>query len=315
MLFNGLLEELLRENEISVDKISDAIDKHQQIIVTYKPVTKGREHATGPRLIGVFAYGITKASNPCIRIFEYAGDTATFVPHWKLLRVDSILSWKDTGRTFNELPPNRYGTFNTEGDNTMAMVYKVAKFGDEQEPNDNGLYKTDAERQIMKRGEQIRQQFDNPITLSDFQKQNGSEEPQDMGNSQTDVFKTDTEKALERMRDQFNKHEKIDLSQFDKYKKNNTPKTDTEDNTEVEDNTDQGPDLFKTDTEKALERMRAQFGKHEKIDLSQFDKYKRKNDLRQRLGNTDNPMKMKDLNDRLRNKKPDLGMLKNKYGL
>jgi protein subunit release factor B len=94
------------------------------------------------------------------------------------------------------------------------------------------------------------------------------------------------------MRDQFNKHEKIDLSQFDKYKKNNTPKTDTEDNTEVEDNTDQGPDLFKTDTEKALERMRDQFGKHEKIDLSQFDKYKRKNDLRQRLGNTDKPMKM-----------------------
>ena len=89
MLFDGLLEQLLKEATASVDNIIDAIDNHKKIIVTYKPVTKGREHATGPRLIGVFAYGTTKASNPCIRVFEYAGDSASFVPNWKFLRIDS----------------------------------------------------------------------------------------------------------------------------------------------------------------------------------------------------------------------------------
>lgn len=280
MLFNGLLEEILRESTVSVDKIGDAIDNHQQIIITYKPVTKGREHATGPRLIGVFAYGITKASNPCIRIFEYAGDTATFVPHWKLLRVDSILSWKNTGRTFDELPPDRYGTFNAEGDDTMAMVYKIAKFGDEKEmpqsssingPITNNLYKTDAEKKILKRGEQIKQQFDNPITLSDLQKKNGLKDYQDTPDIESGPITAD--------------------------------KVNSKDN------------VFKTDTEKELERMRKQFDKHEKIDLSQFDKDRQKKDLRQRLGDTDTPLKMKDLNDRLRKRKTDLGVLKSKYGL
>lgn len=332
MLFNGLLEEILKESTVSVDKISDAIDNHQQILVTYKPVTKGREHATGPRLIGVFAYGITKASNPCIRVFEYAGDTATFIPNWKFLRIDSILSWKPTGRTIDELPPNRYGEFNPDGDKTMAMVYKVAKFSDEKEipqssnfsgPITNNLYRTDAEKGILKRRERIKQQFDNPLTLSDLEKKNGLKDFKDdvdieSGPITTDkvkgnIYKTDTEKALERMKNQFDKHEKIDLSQFDKYKK---PQNDTVDNTETnDDNTPQKPDLFKTDTEKNLERMKNQFGKHEKIDLSQFDKYKRKNDLRQKLGNTDDSLTKKELDDRLRGKKSDLGALKRKYGL
>lgn len=278
MLFNGLLEEILKESTVSVDKISDAIDNHQQILVTYKPVTKGREHATGPRLIGVFAYGITKASNPCIRVFEYAGDTATFIPNWKFLRIDSILSWKPTGRIIDELPPSRYGEFNPDGDKTMAIVYKVAKFSDEKEipqssnisgPVTNNFYRTDAEKGILKRRERIKQQFDNPLTLSDLEKKNGLKD-----------FKDD-----------------VDIESgpitADKVKGN----------------------IYKTDTEKTLERMKNQFGKHEKIDLSQFDKYKRKNGLRQKLGNTDDSLTKKELDDRLRGKKTDLGALKSKYGL
>lgn len=291
MLFDGLLEQLLKEATASVDNIIDAIDNHKKIIVTYKPVTKGREHATGPRLIGVFAYGTTKASNPCIRVFEYAGDSASFVPNWKFLRIDSILSWKDTGQTFDELPPSRYGQFNDNGDKTMSMVYKVAKFGNEELPQSDlksGAvttqdYQTDAEKKIRKRGEKIRQQFQNPITISDFKKQKGLEDYKD------------------------------------EPKQTSGPITADKVNNQKQDN------LFKTDTEKRLERARKQFDKHEKIDLSKFDTKKRPQkpqendkeieDLRNKLGNTDKPIKFKDLNDKLKGKKVDLDQLKHKYGL
>lgn len=291
MLFDGLLEQLLKETTASVDNISDAIDNHKKIFVTYKPVTKGREHATGPRLIGVFAYGTTNASNPCIRVFEYAGDSATFVPSWKILRVDSILSWKDTGQTFDELPPSRYGQYNNDGDNSMSMVYKVAKFGNENQPNTDFKsgavtsqdYQTDTEKKIRKRGEKIRQQFQNPITISDFKKQKGLEDYKDEPKQTSGPITTD---------------------------KLNNQKQDN---------------LFKTDTEKRLERARKQFDKHEKIDLSKFNTEKRPQntqqndkeieDLRDRLGNTDKPIKFKDLNDKLKGKNGDLDRLKRKYGL
>jgi hypothetical protein len=171
------------------------------------------------------------------------------------------------------------------------MVYKVAKFGNEELPQSDlksGAvttqdYQTDAEKKIRKRGEKIRQQFQNPITISDFKKQKGLEDYKD------------------------------------EPKQTSGPITADKVNNQKQDN------LFKTDTEKRLERARKQFDKHEKIDLSKFDTKKRPQtpqendkeieDLRNKLGNTDKPIKFKDLNDKLKGKKVDLDQLKHKYGL
>ena len=178
-MFNGLLEEILNESTVSMDDINKAIDNHDKLIVTYTPVTPDRKHAVGARLIGVFAYGQTKASNDCIRVFEYAGDTASFVPGWKLLRLDQIKSWKNTGQTFDEPPAE----FNPNGDRSMSIVFKVAKFGENNAPTinttsgpkTNDVFITDTEKELKKRGMKLKAQFDNPIYLSDLKSKEGLE--------------------------------------------------------------------------------------------------------------------------------------------
>ena len=127
----GLLETIykrvLDEARASENKINQAIDRHQLVIIRYN--THGEHIAMANRLCGVFAYGTTKAGNPCIRVFEYEGDTSTFVPAWKLIRLDRILAWYPTKRTYDSPPGNAdLGEFNPNGDNSMSMVYKVAQF-------------------------------------------------------------------------------------------------------------------------------------------------------------------------------------------
>lgn len=171
-MFNGLLEEILNESVVSMDDVNKAIDNHDKLIVTYTPVTPDRKHAIGARLIGVFAYGQTKASNDCIRVFEYAGDTASFVPGWKLLRLDQIKTWKNTGQTFDEPPAE----FNPNGDRSMSIVFKVAKFGEDTTPEANSasgpktndIFMTDTEKELKKRGMKLKNQLNKPIYLSDL---------------------------------------------------------------------------------------------------------------------------------------------------
>lgn len=329
-MFNGLLEEILNESTVSPDKITEVMDGHNMVIVTYKPVTKGREHATGPRMIGVFAYGQTKAGNDCIRVYEYAGDTATFVPGWKFLRLDQLLTWKPTGQIFNEPPDEK---FNPDGDKTMSLVYKVVKFDedvpsltkdDEKGPKTKEeLFQTDAEKEIRKRGERIRKQAENPIYLSDLQpdKKKKEEKPK------VELYQTDAEKEIrkrgERIRQQMDNpvyisdlKAKQGLEPYKDASKEYTegPKTAQS----VKNDSEQTPS-YKDEVAKRFENLRNQIQNAPKIDLSKFDKEKELKNLRKKLGDTSKPIKRDELMRRLRqnddNGKPDLMSLKRKYGL
>lgn len=116
------METLLEFGTISSNKINLAIDRHKIVVIRYN--THGEDEARGNRHCGVFAYGTTKAGNDCIRVYEYKGDTTSFVPGWKLIRIDRIISWHETSKTYDEAPDG----FNTTGDNSMSSVYKVAEF-------------------------------------------------------------------------------------------------------------------------------------------------------------------------------------------
>lgn len=160
---------------VSNDDINNAIDNHKYVVVTYEG-TDGTH--IGKRMIEPVAFGCTNAGNPVVRAFERFGDTKTFVPRWKFLRVDRILSWKETDKTFNE-PEDM---FNPNGDNSMSIVYNIAKFGDNasndmrtpiSSPKRKGdehpdLFRTDTELKMDK----LRKQLQNPLTLSDFKTQN-----------------------------------------------------------------------------------------------------------------------------------------------
>ena len=176
-IFGDIIDKLLLNEDVSISEVNDVIDRHKRVIINYH--TKGEDKNTGARVIEVYAYGLTKAGNPVIRCFQPYGDTTSRVPSWKFFRLDRISAWKETNQTFDRPADFFYkglGDFNPNGDDTMSVVYKIAKFGNENIVNtelhtpskgprmkastdkDNGTYKTDTERGM----ERLRQQLQNP---------------------------------------------------------------------------------------------------------------------------------------------------------
>lgn len=159
---------------VSNDDINNAINNHKYVVVRYDG-TDGTHNLE--RMIQPVAYGCTVAGNPVIRAFERFGDTKTFVPAWKYLRVDRISDWRETDKTFSEPP----AMFNPIDDKSMSVVYNIAKFDD-----DNGMtsaptsgpkmkssekpsiFRTDTETNL----EKLRKQLENPLTISDFKTNN-----------------------------------------------------------------------------------------------------------------------------------------------
>lgn len=245
-ILENVVRSLLNENTVSVSDVENAIESHNRIIIDYN--SKGDPSNSGARVIEVYAYGLTKAGNPCIRAFQPYGNTTSRVPSWKFFRLDRISAWKPTKQKFSH-PADFYyknlGDFNPNGDETMSVVYKIAQFTDEndtpqilqsQPKTKQDVFKTDTEQRM----ERLRQQLDNPITLSDIKtgdafKQFSNDKPTISGpktkqdvlgtptSKQPEIYKTDTERGLERLRQQLQNPKKIDLSQFER-----KPKTEQE---------------------------------------------------------------------------------------
>ena len=184
------------------------------------------------------------------------------------------------------------GNFNPNGDDTMSVVYKIAKFGNnEQLPqSDNGpklkddVYKTDTEHRM----ERLRNQLNNPIKLSDIKTANGFkniEEPHnDNGpklkkQQSDDVYKTDTERGMERLRQQLDNPTYIsdlrdkktnDLEQLrNKLGDTSKPIPFKELQDRLSDDSEKKEDdVYKTETEKNMEKLRQQLNNPKYIDLS-----------------------------------------------
>ena len=74
-----------------------------------------------PRISG---YGVSKAGNDVVRVYQVGGDTKTIQPGWKLFRVDRIKNLKKLGGTFDEAKP----LFNPTGDKDMIKIYNITQF-------------------------------------------------------------------------------------------------------------------------------------------------------------------------------------------
>lgn len=298
-MLSELLNEILLAESVSPDEISDAIDFHKRVIINYE--AKEADQANGARVIEVYAYGLTKADNPVIRAYQPYGDTSTKVPSWKYFLTDGIVTWETTDQTFDEPAPG----FNPNGDGSMKTIYKIAVFGGTQnlQTNDDAtgpilkpdVYKTDTERGMAR----LKNQVDNPITLSQLQAKTPPQGAEALhqtsgpvlnkaaSEKETEVYKTPTERGMERLRQQLDNPQKIDLSQFEKNKdiENLRQKLgDTNDvitvndlNQKLANNTNaDNTDVYKTDTERGLEKLRQQLENPTKIDLSQFERNRRK---------------------------------------
>ena len=292
MMLEGINRILLSES-VSINSVNDAIDTHTRIIINYH--TKGEDIATGARIIEVYAYGLTKAGNPVIRAFQPYGDTTSRVPSWKFFRLDRISYWKPTKQVFTEPASNYYqglGDFNPDGDNTMSVVYKIAKFGN---GNDNN---------------EITKPINHSSPRMKGQSNTNNQQMQNARNNSNDVFKTDTEKRMERLKQQLNNPIKLsDIKTkqgFRQYNTNNSVKTQSgprqkseptssdktnnaqsnqqpepisirdlqnmlaKRNQNLNNQTNSNNDLYKTDTERRMDRLRQQLDNPLKIDLSKM---------------------------------------------
>ena len=319
-LLENIYKKIILTESVDVKDVEDAIDSHKRIIINYH--TKGEDKNTGARVIEVYAYGLTKAGNPVIRCFQPFGDTTSRVPSWKFFRLDRISEWQPTEQVFSR-PADFYyknlGDFNPNGDETMSVVYKIAKFGDNQITNDidktqpktkDDVYKTDTEIGM----ERLRQQLNNPIKLSDIkvgdafkqlskQPQTTTSEPK----TKDDVYKTDTEIGMERLRQQLNNPIKLsDIKVGDAFKQLSKQPQTTTSEPKTKD------DVYKTDTEIGMERLRQQLNNPKKIDLTQFERkpkeksQEEKQKELEKLRNTlkDNPMTLADLNKKMKQEVP-----------
>ena len=281
-LFERLYKEIINESTLSVEDVERVIDNRNRIIINYH--SKGEDKNTGARVVEVVAYGLTKAGNPVIRCFQPYGDTTTKVPSWKFFRLDRISAWEETKQHFTK-PADFYykniGAFNKNGDETMSVVYKIVKFDDTEpseeisQPNNqpkthNDVFKTDTEKSI----DRLKQQVSNPIKLSDIKKNDSfkqldnptvNNQPTNEPKSKEDVYKTPTERGMERLKQQLNNPKYVD-SLRDKQVKEEP--IDNEENDNKENQSEE--ELYKTPTERNMERLKNQLNNPQKIDLSKF---------------------------------------------
>lgn len=123
-----ILQKVLNES-VSEKDVIDSINNHNYVDVTYDD---GKYHITGKRLIQPYAYGLSKAGNPCLRAFQIEGDTLRGEPKWKTFLISNFTSWRPRRQTFN-IPPPMQGyeeapDYNRLGDRSMSTVFLQATF-------------------------------------------------------------------------------------------------------------------------------------------------------------------------------------------
>ena len=260
-LYEILQKVLLTESAVDVNKVGDAIDKKYQVKINYR--SNDEDVANGARTIEVYAYGLTKAGNPVIRAFQPYGDTTSSTPNWKFFRLDRITNWETTNQFFHRPASDFYnvGKFNPTGDKSMSVVYKIATFDGESEKDKEiakNIYNGSGEVQKVERG----------AKKKETAKQNSGE-----------IFKTDTERGMEKLRKELDnpvyqytvggprkKAQSTPVNVDDSKPEPQQNSFDTSEKPKIVDTTPQNVDnqsnkeednpIFKTDTEKALERQR-----------------------------------------------------------
>ena len=80
----------------------------------------------GRRWIQMYCYGVSKAGNDVVRVYQVGGDTKTIQPGWKLFRVDRMNNLRKLGGSFNEAKP----LFNPTGDKDMIKIHLITNFDD-----------------------------------------------------------------------------------------------------------------------------------------------------------------------------------------
>jgi hypothetical protein len=121
MKLYNIVNSLILES-VSRNQIVDVMDNRRLVSLRYDD--EEDPGGKGQRWVEVYCYGVSKAGNDVIRVYQIGGDTKTIQPGWKLFRVDRMLDFQKLGGKFNEPRP----LFNPNGDRSMIRIYKITEF-------------------------------------------------------------------------------------------------------------------------------------------------------------------------------------------
>jgi len=119
MKLYNVLESLILES-VRVDDLMGAVEDHKVCKIYYE----GDDIKNpGDRTIQPYVYGVSKAGNDVVRVWQLQGVTDSEIPGWKLMRVDKMTRFEPTGETFDS-PMDMYHP----NDKDMTKIYKSAEF-------------------------------------------------------------------------------------------------------------------------------------------------------------------------------------------
>lgn len=119
MKLYNVLESLILES-VRVDDLMDAVENRKVCKIYYQG---DNIKNPGDRIVQPYVYGVSKAGNDVVRVWQLQGVTDSEIPGWKLLRVDKMSRFEPTEETFNT-PMEEYNP----NDKDMTKIYKSADF-------------------------------------------------------------------------------------------------------------------------------------------------------------------------------------------
>lgn len=232
-MFNKLLEQILKESVSMNDINDAIDNHHRVIINYHSKgediatgarvievYAYGLTKAGNPVIRAFEPYGDTRTRVPSWKFFRLDRISSWKPTQQKFSRPASFY-YKGLGE------------FNPEGDNTMSSVYKIAKFDNDANMTINKNdkikkdtpFKTDTEIRM----ERLKQQLDNPIKLNDLNTPNTTQYSQQKNASQIDNSKKDNDEITQLRNDLGDTSEPISMQDLNqRLSNNNIFKTDTE---------------------------------------------------------------------------------------
>lgn len=121
MKLYNLVESLILEVAAKSD-VMNAMRKRRIVELNYDD--EEDPGGKGKRWVQLYCYGVSKAGNEVVRVYQVGGDTKTIQPGWKLFRTDRMENMRVLGGTFDEAKP----LFNPIGDKDMIKIHYITKF-------------------------------------------------------------------------------------------------------------------------------------------------------------------------------------------
>lgn len=139
-IVNSVLTEA--NNRVSLSIVSDAINNKNIVKIYYNG---DKNNAKGERIIEPYVLGRNYKGNVIIRAFQENGDTDTYVPEWKIFKLDRIASWLNTNNHFNQEPNKRgynVASYNQNNDKAFSIIRNQVVFSNDtqvdiQQPQNN----------------------------------------------------------------------------------------------------------------------------------------------------------------------------------